>query len=119
MIKMFVVIAFIAGDVITGLIKAIATTGLNSTVLRKGLIRKSTEIITAAGAFGLDYGIRILDIGLNFEILSFITIYLVIMELISMLENLSEVNPALARLFSPMLEKLKNKKEEMEKNDEN
>lgn len=117
MIKLFVALGFIAGDIITGIIKAIGTTGLNSTILRKGLIRKSTEIITLVGAWGVDLGIAALNIPVQFEVLTFICVYLCIMELISMLENLGEVNPVLARLFTPYIQKLKDKQAEMENKD--
>lgn len=96
-------------DVITGLIKGLYKRKINSTFLRVGLFHKLSEIVAVIGAGLLEYGANYIDLGFEFPILKVVGIYITTMELISILENLAEVNPTLYKLFSPYLEKLKKK----------
>lgn len=104
-----VVLCFIGFDIITGLLKALYTNGLNSTVLRKGLFHKLSELIAVGGSGLLEYGTQYIDLGVSLPLLNCVSVYVCVMELISILENLAEVNPELNKLFKPFLEKLKNK----------
>ena len=103
---------FILFDILTGIIKALYNEGLNSTYLRKGLFHKLAEVLALVGTGLLEYGIQYVELGIDIPILKVVLSYICIMELVSSLENLAEVNPALAKLFKPYLEKLKNKDEE-------
>ena len=104
-----VVLSFIGFDIITGIVKALYTTGLNSTILRKGLFHKLSEILAVGGSGWLEMGTQYIDLGVSLPLLNCTSIYVCIMELISIMENLAEVNPELKKLFQPFLEKLKNK----------
>ena len=99
--------AFILFDLITGIIKALYNEGLNSTYLRKGLYHKLSEVIVVVGSGLLEYGIQYVELGFDIPVLKVVAIYICSMELVSVLENLAEVNPSLAKLFRPYLEKLK------------
>lgn len=103
---------FILFDIVTGIIKALYNDGLNSTNLRKGLFHKLSEIIATAGAGLLEYGVSYVKLGIDLPLLSIVSGYICLTELISILENLAEVNPNLAKLFKPYLAKLKEKGEE-------
>ena len=85
---------------------------INSTTLRKGLFHKLSEIVAVIGCGLLEYGIKYVDIGIDIPLLKTVCAYICIMELISIFENLSEVNPSLGKLFKPYLEKLKSKEDE-------
>lgn len=111
MVAYIIVGCFILCDIITGVIKALYKGGLNSTILRVGLFHKISEIIAVVGSGLLEYGLYYLDFDIGFPVFKAIAGYISIMELISILENLCEVNPALAKLFKPYLEKLKQKKD--------
>lgn len=100
---------FILFDIITGLIKALFKGGINSTLLRVGLFHKLSEVLAVVGSGLLEYGTNYINLGFDFPALKIVALYIVIMELISILENLGEVNPALGKLFTPYLEKLKKK----------
>lgn len=102
---------FILFDIVTGLIKALYKDGLNSTYLRKGLFHKLSEVIATIGAGLLEYGVNYVNLGVDVPVLKIVSAYICLMELISILENLAEINPKLAKLFTPYLEKLKNTKE--------
>lgn len=106
------VFAFIGFDILTGLIKALAKDGLNSTILRKGLYHKLSEILTVIGAGLIQYGADYIELGIEFPALACIASYICIMELVSIIENLAMLNPQLYKLFKPVLNKLKEDKDE-------
>ena len=102
-----ITLGFILFDIVSGIIKALYKEGLNSTILREGLFHKLSEIIALCGAWLLEYATTYMDLGFDVPLLNGVAIYIDIMELISIIENLCEVNPALNKLFKPYLEKLK------------
>lgn len=103
------VLVFIGFDILTGLIKALAKDGLNSTILRKGLYHKASELIAVFGAGLLEYGAKYISLGIDVPALFAVASYICIMELVSILENLAFLNPSLYKLFKPILNKLKDK----------
>ena len=117
MVIYIVTLCFILFDVVTGIIKAIYNKKLNSTALRKGLFHKLAEVIAVFGTGLLEYGIQYVNIGIDIPLLGVVSAYICVMELISCMENLAEVNPALGKLFQPYLEKLKQKGGEEHKDD--
>lgn len=112
-----VVGCFIVFDIITGLIKALYNEGINSTYLRKGLFHKLSEVIAVGGSGLLEEAIKIIDLGVDLPVLNVVAVYICLMELVSIIENICEVNPSLAKLFRPYLEKLKTGEDEDEKRD--
>ena len=107
-----VVLCFILFDIVTGIIKAIYTKKLNSTVLRQGLFHKIAEIITVFGTGLMQFGMVYVDLGVDIPLLPVVSSYICIMEIISIMENLAQVNSTVGRLFKPYLEKLKQKEDE-------
>ena len=103
-----IVCGFILFDVITGVIKALYQGGIDSTKLRKGLFYKLSEIVTIIGCGLLEYGMNYIDLGIDIPFLKPVAVYICIMELISIIENICEVNEPLRKLFTPYLSKLKN-----------
>ena len=82
---MFLLPALAAGaDILTGLLQAGINNCYNSSVMRKGLYRKLGELGCVIMAFAVSQAIT-----LPINITSCVSIYIVIMELISVLENLS------------------------------
>lgn len=115
MVVYIVTLCFILFDIVTGIIKALYNKKLNSTALRKGLFHKLAEVIAIFGSGLLEYGTQYVNLGINIPLLGVVSAYICIMELISCMENLAEVNPILGKLFKAYLEKLK--QEEGEKNE--
>ena len=74
-----------ATDVITGWIQATVNGTWDSTKMRKGLYRKSGEILIIVLAYVISVAIS-----LPFDVAAFIAGYVVIMELISVCENLDQ-----------------------------
>lgn len=107
-----VVFGFICFDVLTGVLKAFYNGVVNSSCLRRGLIHKFTELLTLVGCGLIEYTANYYEIGNIPDLVSAFAIYICVMELISIIENLSEINPILSGFFKPYLEKLKRGDEE-------
>lgn len=82
---MFLLPALAAGaDILTGLLQAGVNNCYNSSVMRKGLYRKLGELACVVLAYVVSVAIV-----LPINVTAFVSIYIVVMELISVLENLS------------------------------
>ena len=103
-IMITVVLGLAIADFITGIIKAYITRKLSSSKMRKGGLNKIAEIIIMTTTCGLEIGIKALGhyYGDKPEQLTQIAgtlaaiavfAYIVIMEMLSMLENYCEINP--------------------------
>lgn len=102
----FIVGGFIIADVITGLLQALYHGELNSTKLRQGLFHKLSEVLAVIFSVGIEYACEYINLGVDLPVLSVVSVYISLMETISILENLCKVNPQLSNLFKPYLEKL-------------
>lgn len=112
-VTLYIIVAgFILFDIITGIIKALYQDGLDSTKLRKGLFHKLSEIVTVGGCGLLEYGTHYVDFGFDVPVLKPVATYICIMEFISIIENICEVNEPLKKLFMPYLSKLKQENQE-------
>lgn len=104
---LIIVLGFIAFDVVTGLIKAGYNGNYNSAIMRQGGFHKSMEVMAMAVAYFVEYAIVYISIGVDVPAVPAVTVYICIMELISILENICAVNPQMCALFKPYLDKLK------------
>lgn len=108
----FFTLAFIAFDVITGYAQAIANKDIQSDKMRKGFWHKLAIILALvlAGTIDVLMGTGIvLEIGISAPIFEAACIYVIVMELSSILENIKKMNPELAGsklldLFGPASE---------------
>lgn len=77
-------IIFSVADVITGVLQAIINKNLDSQVMRNGLIHKALVILILVLSFIIQYAF-------NLPIISkVVSIYIIVMELISIIENLKK-----------------------------
>ena len=90
-----VAVVFHALDLITGLIGAVRNKDINSAKMRDGLFKKVGFIFCYVLAFLMDnYGAEIgLKIGVS--VLPIIVLYAVTTEIVSIIENISKINPDL------------------------
>lgn len=110
MVKIGIIVGcFIIFDIVTGILKALYHEGLNSTKLRQGLFHKLSEILAVAGSMLLEIASEYINLGVDLPLVNAVAIYICLMELISILENLCEMNPELEKLFKPYLQKLKDR----------
>lgn len=95
-------------DVITGVIFAILTKSLNSTKMRQGGLHKFAEVIAVIFSAYAEYSMDMLDINVGFSIFKIVCAYLIVMECISIIENLDKMNPnVLPKKISKFFEKIR------------
>ena len=108
-IMITIVVGLAAADFITGILKAYCKNDVASKAMRLGGIHKIAEVIVMSVACGLEIGLQMLgryySVGADGEIAQklaavsgmvasmLVFLYIVVMELISILENYSEINP--------------------------
>ncbi len=124
-IMISIILGLALADFATGIIKGYVTNQLNSTKMRRGGVNKLGELIVMATACGLEIGIRMLGSYYESDVLASVTgavtaiavfIYIVIMELISILENYAEINTE-ASWVKSIVKKLKNVSREEDNNE--
>lgn len=103
----FIVLIFISFDILFGLLQAITNQTFKSSLMRQGLFHKLGELMCYAFGVVCDAALPLIDLVVPFSLAGAITIYIVIMEIGSILENLSKISPALAKYMGFMFEKLK------------
>lgn len=114
-IMLTIVLGLAVADFVTGIIKGYVTGQLSSSKMRRGGLNKICELIVMATACGLEIGINKLGAYYDSTVLASVTGtiaaivvfgYIVIMELISILENYAEIEPD-AIWISRILKRLK------------
>lgn len=123
-IIMFLIVAGLAfADFITGYIKARCSDKVSSKAMRIGGLHKISELIIMGSAIGLTIGLdllghyyqetRLTDIAGTVTALG-VFVYIVLMELVSILENFAEIMPeaAWARKIIARLKKLEDEDKE-------
>lgn len=75
----------IGADIITGWIQASVNGTWDSTKMRKGLYRKSGELLTILVAYAIQEAVT-----LSIDVTACISAYVIIMELLSIIENLDQ-----------------------------
>ena len=93
-----------AADIITGWIQASINATWDSTKMRKGLFRKGGELLVVVLAFVTEYA---LEVAAQAHIATFLSIYIVIMEALSVLENLDQAGIPLPAVIRDRLGKVK------------
>lgn len=103
----FVVLVFIALDVVTGIAKAFATTGFDSSIMRQGFFHKLGEIFAVALSLIADIGLPDIGVPLDVQLSGICCAYLVLMEIGSIIENIGAINPDLVGPLNKIFAKLR------------
>lgn len=103
----FIVLIFISFDILFGLLQALTNQTFQSSCMRQGLFHKLGEILCYLFGVVCDVTLPLVDIFVPFSLASAITIYIVVMEIGSILENLSKVSPVMAKYLGFIFEKLR------------
>lgn len=115
-IMLLIIVGLVIADVATGFIKAYCTDSVKSSKMRKGGLNKIGEIIVMSVVCGLDIGIKLLGHYYQSAELAGIAgavtatavfVYIVAMELVSILENFAAINPE-AAWVARIIKRLKN-----------
>ena len=118
LIPLAVLVAVMLIDYITGMAGASCTGQLNSRVGVRGIVKKAGYLALVAVGMVVDYLITSalvsigIDLQINYCFGMIITIWLIINELISILENLGELNIPLPKFLVDMIKTLKGKVED-------
>lgn len=118
MIPLIVMIAAMVVDYITGMVKAWNAGELCSRTGIRGIIKKVGYLVIVLVAMGADYLIRYglkqvgVEIGLDFLVAAIVTVWLIINELISILENVAALGTPVPKFLVALIEKLKKASEE-------
>lgn len=107
---------FIAFDILTGWLKALSTGTVNSSIMRKGLMHKLGEILALVFGMLCEYAFPLLGIDSNIPFTFAISVYIIVMETASIIENLAVMNPQLAGILNRLFSK---EKTQGETDDEN
>ena len=87
--------AFIVLDFLTGIVKAFATNSFTSTKMREGLFHKVALILCMILGGLVDYAQRYMELGVAVPVAAAICVYICIMEITSIIENVCKINPQL------------------------
>ena len=83
---------FMVGDIISGIVQAVINKNLDSQKMREGLLRKILLILIVILSFIFQYAFNIPTIS------KVVCIYLIVMEIISILENIKKAGVDLGKL---------------------
>ena len=108
--RIAVVFCFIALDIFTGWIKAFSTGSYNSSVMRKGLWHKLSELLGVGFGYLCDCALPRVGVTLPVQLSAAIVAYIVVMECTSIIENLGAVSPAIGKFLSKYFEKVDGEK---------
>ena len=84
---------FILLDMITGLIKAFKQKAYTSSIMREGLFHKIGSILCVFFGVLVDYTQQIVDIGVTVPVAISVCVYIILMEIGSVTENICAINP--------------------------
>ena len=84
---------FILLDLITGLIKAFKEKSYTSSIMREGLFHKVGSLLTIAFGCLVDYAQSIVDLGVSIPVAVSVCVYIILMEIGSIIENVATINP--------------------------
>ena len=99
---------FILMDILTGLVKALTQGDFNSQKMRVGLMHKAGELLAVALGFAIDWSLPIMGVQMSISWLSFVSIYIVLMEVASIIENIGIMCPPVGKALSKVFAELKN-----------
>lgn len=103
----FVVFLFIVIDYVTGLIKAVKNGDWKSARMKDGLFSKLGEICSMVLMYVLELALPYINVQIGIPFVQALGVYLVIMELGSIIENLGAINPLLADKLKNIFEDFK------------
>ena len=86
---------FIVFDLLTGLIKAFKEKNYTSSIMREGLFHKAGSILLVSLGALADYAQDYMDLGIDVPVCGTICVYVCLMELGSIVENIGKINPKL------------------------
>jgi toxin secretion/phage lysis holin len=112
-VPLIILIIIMICDYVSGMVKAYMTSQLSSKIGIKGIIKKLCYMITVVVAMSVDYilslGLSTININIsnNTTVAMIVTIWLILNEMISVLENLAVIGAPLPKFLKTIVKKLK------------
>ena len=94
------VLIMILADILTGFLKALKAGDIKSAVMKEGLISKVGEIVVMVLMYIIDLGAPLIGITINLPLVQVVGVYICIMELASVIENIGAINHNLGKKLS-------------------
>lgn len=82
-------------DIISGFSASIYRKKFKSSVMRQGLFHKFGEILALMLSIVIEYAMKYMELGFSIHLLNVVSIYLIVMEIGSILENIAKLNDEL------------------------
>lgn len=101
------VLVFILLDIVSGLVKAFASSGFDSSVMRQGAFHKLGEILAICLMAAADYYLPYVGITVGISFSAIGSAYFSVMEIGSIIENIGIINPELVGPLTKIFAKLK------------
>lgn len=100
-----IVTAFIAMDLVTGIMQAVANKTLDSTKMRAGIWHKCGFIMVIILAALVEWAMQFIDLGFTLPLFVPVCVFIILTEIVSIFENVCKLSPELAnsklaKLFS-------------------
>lgn len=90
-----ITVFFIAFDFVTGMVKAFGGKTFTSTKMRQGLYHKVGLLLCIILGYMVDFAQAYMDLGFSVPVAGAICVYIVLMEICSITENLCQITPEL------------------------
>ena len=90
------VLAFMLGDIASGIAQACANGDLSSSKMREGLWHKASFVLLVMLAFGVEWASGFMELGFDVPLVAPVCVLVVLTETVSILENIARMNPGLA-----------------------
>lgn len=110
--RLFIILCFVLLDIATGLLKAFSAEGYSSEKMRKGLWHKLAEIVAFLFCVLCDITFPQFEISLPFKMYNAVSVYIIFMEIGSVIENLGIMSPELGKYLSGIFEKVQPKEQD-------
>lgn len=99
---LLVVLVFIVCDFVSGIVSALYRKEFKSSCMREGLVHKSVELAIVLLAIAVQWALPIVGIEIKAPIFPVAAVYIVIMELGSICENIGKINPTMGALVDKL-----------------
>lgn len=91
-----IVCAFVAMDLVTGVMQAVANKTLDSTKMRAGLWHKCGFIMSVILAALVEWTMQFIDLGFTLPLFVPVCVFITLTEIVSIFENICQLSPELA-----------------------
>lgn len=106
-----ITLIFIIFDFLTGFMQAVANKEVSSEKLRKGLFHKCGFMLAVCLGLLCEWAMQFVNLGFDVPIATAVCVYIILTEIMSILENLGKMSPELANSTFMQIFKIHQKEE--------